>query len=124
SAFGKAKAIYAPSSNVEGRASVLSQRGLLYIGARKLTEARADLQQALDLANASGNDAQKVGTLLQLSRLSFTEGSLDKAESYANDAINFAQQHGLNDLISLGLYNLGYAFYISGNYAEAEKYYK
>ncbi|HKC65978.1 MAG TPA: tetratricopeptide repeat protein, partial [Pyrinomonadaceae bacterium] len=124
SAFDKAKAIYDPSSNVEGRASVLYERGLLYIGARKLAEARADLQQALDLANASGNDAQKIGTLLQLSRLSFTEGALDKAESYANDAILFAQQHGLDDLISFGLYNLGYAFYISGNYAEAEKYYR
>jgi serine/threonine protein kinase len=123
-AFDKAKAIYDPSGNIEGQVSVLYERANALINARKLDEAHDSLQQALDLANASGNDAQKINTLLLLSRLSYTEGSLDKAQAYANDAINFAQQRGLDDLIALGLNNLAYTLFVSGNYPEAEKTYK
>ncbi|HYJ45804.1 MAG TPA: tetratricopeptide repeat protein, partial [Pyrinomonadaceae bacterium] len=122
-AFDKAKAVYDPSTNIEGQASVLYERGYLLINARKLDEARDQLQQALDLATASGHDAQKIGALLQLSRLSYTEGSLGKAQSYANEAINYAQQRGLNDLLALGLKNLGYTLFVNGNYDEAEKTY-
>src|SRR5699024_1374521 len=123
-AFDKARAIYEPASNFEGQASVFYERGSFFISARKLDEARDNLQQALELANASGNDSQKISTLLMLSRLSYTEGSLDKAQAYANDAISFAQQRGLDDLIALGLNNLAYTLFVSGNYAEAEKTYK
>lgn len=123
-AFDKSKAIYEPSSNIEGQASVYYERGSAFLNARKLEEAREDLQQALIQANASGNDFQRISTQLQLSRLSYTEGDIAKAQSYANDAINFAQQRGLDDLIALGLNNLGYTFFASSEYEQAEKYYK
>lgn len=123
-AFNKAIATYELSGNIEGEASALYERGYVYIYARRLEEARADLQQALNLASASGNDFQRISVLLQLSRLSYTEGAMAKAQSYANDAIEFAQQHGLDDLIALGLNNLGYTFFINSQYAEAEKSYK
>jgi serine/threonine protein kinase/tetratricopeptide (TPR) repeat protein len=123
-AFGKSQAIYESSSNIEGQASVFYERGSAFLDARKLEEARADLQKALSLANLSDNDFQRISTQLQLSRLSYTEGDIVKAQSYANDAINFAQQHGLDDLIALGLNNLGYSFFVSSEYEQAEKYYK
>jgi serine/threonine protein kinase/Flp pilus assembly protein TadD len=122
-AFQKAIDIYKASGNVEGEASVLYERGGLFISARKLEEANADLPQALELANASGNDYQKISTRLQLSRLSYTEGSMEKAQAHANEAIAFAQQHGLDDLIALGLNNLGYTYFVGGQYAQAERYY-
>jgi serine/threonine protein kinase/tetratricopeptide (TPR) repeat protein len=123
-AFDKSKMIYDASSNIEGEASVFYERGSAFLNARKLEEAREDLQQALNQANASGNDFQRISTQLQLSRLSYTEGDITKAQSYANDAISFAQQHGLDDLIALGLNNLGYSFFVSSEYEQAEKYYK
>jgi serine/threonine protein kinase/tetratricopeptide (TPR) repeat protein len=123
-AFGKSKAIYDASSSIEGQASVFYERGSAFLNARKLEEAGEDLQQALNLANASGNDFLRISTQLQLSRLSYTQGDIAKAQSYANDAINFAQQRGLDDLIALGLNNLGYSFFVSSEYEQAEKYYK
>ena len=122
--FQKAEATYKPAGDVEGQASVLYERSHLYISAGKLEEARTELQQALDLASASGNDYQKISTLLELSRLAYTAGDTQKAQAYANDAINFAQQKGLDELIAFGLKNLGYTFSISGKYQEAEKTYQ
>ena len=123
-ALQKAEDIYKASGNVEGQASVLFERSVLFINGRRMEEARAGLQQALALAQTSGNDYQKISTLLELSRLSYTEGDTTKAREYANDAIAFAQQRGLEDLMALGLNNLGYTFFLSSNYAEAEKNYK
>ncbi|HEX8846192.1 MAG TPA: tetratricopeptide repeat protein [Pyrinomonadaceae bacterium] len=123
-AFQKAEAVYVPSGNVEGQASVRYERGQVLINAGKLEEAGVELQQALSLAGASGNDAQRIGVLLQLSRLAYMQGANSKAQDYANDAINFAQQRGLDSLIALGFNNLGYAFFVSSNYEEAEKNYK
>jgi tetratricopeptide (TPR) repeat protein/predicted Ser/Thr protein kinase len=120
-AFQKAEEIYVPSGNVEGQASVHYERGVVLISAGKLDETGAELQQALSLASASGNDSQKISALLQLSRLSFKQGVTAKALEYANSAIDFAQAKGLNDLIAFGLKNLGYTYFLSGNYPEAEK---
>ncbi|HEX8708207.1 MAG TPA: tetratricopeptide repeat protein [Pyrinomonadaceae bacterium] len=123
-AFEKAEAIYGPSSYQEGEANVLYERGYLFINTRQFEDARRDLQRALDMASASGNESRQISALLQLSRLAHTEGATDKAQQYASAAINFAQQRGLNDLIALGLNNLGYALFVNGDYAEAEKNYK
>jgi serine/threonine protein kinase/Tfp pilus assembly protein PilF len=123
-ALQKAEDIYKASASIEGQSSVLFERAHLFINERKLDEARDALEQALLLANTSGNDYQKISTLLELSRLAYTAGETLKAQQYANDAINFAQQRGLEDLIAFGLKNLGYTFFLSGNYAEAEKHYK
>ncbi len=123
-AFQEAEAIYGPLGNLEGQASVFYERGYLLIDVGKLEEARIELQQALEKATASENDFQKISTLLQLSRLAYTEGDTEKAQEYANKAINFAQERGLDSLIAFGLKNLGYTFFLSGKYAEAEKNYQ
>jgi serine/threonine protein kinase/Flp pilus assembly protein TadD len=123
-AFLKAEAIYQPSGNSEGVASVLYERGHAYINAGKLEEARSELQQALELASASDNYSLRISALLELSRLAYTRGETPKAQEYANEAIDFAQQRGLDNLIAFGLKNLGYTFFLSGKYAEAEKTYQ
>lgn len=123
-AFQKAEAIYKPLGNLEGQASVSYERGYLLIDAGRLDEARIELQQALEKATASENDFQRISAQLQLSRLAYTEGDTQKAQEIANEAINFAQQGGLDSLIAFGLKNLGYTFFLSGKYAEAEKTYQ
>ncbi len=121
--FQKAEAIYKPLGNLEGQASVFYERGYLLIDAGKLEDARIELQQALEKASASENDFQRISTLLQLSRLAYTEGDTPKALENANNAINFAQPRGLDSLIAFGLKNLGYTFFLSNKYEEAEKTY-
>lgn len=123
-AFDKAQVLYEALSNIEGQANVCYERGQLLISTGKLADAAAQLQRAFELADASGNAAQKINALLQLSRLAYIQGTPSKAEQYATDAINFAQQRGLDDLLALGLDTLGYAFFVKGDYVEAEKNYK
>jgi tetratricopeptide (TPR) repeat protein len=61
---------------------------------------------------------------LDLSGLSFSKGDTAEAKDYANQAIELAQRHQLESLVSLAQWNLGNSFYGQGNYAEAEKYFK
>ncbi|HKR01499.1 MAG TPA: tetratricopeptide repeat protein [Pyrinomonadaceae bacterium] len=122
-AFQKAEAIYKPSENTEGQANVNYERARVLIVAGRLDEARAELQQALELASVSGNDAQKIGVLLLFSHLSHVAGDPAEAQRYANDAINFAELRGLNDLIALGFNNLGYTFFVNNQYEDAERTY-
>jgi serine/threonine protein kinase/Flp pilus assembly protein TadD len=120
----KAEDLYKASDNVEGQASVLFERSHLLIDGRKFDEARAGLQQALELSNVSGNDYQRISAMLEQSRLSYTEGDTAKAQQYANDAIAFAQQRGVESLVAFGFKNLGYTFFLNSEYAEAEKNYR
>jgi serine/threonine protein kinase/Flp pilus assembly protein TadD len=122
-AFQKAEAIYRPLGNLEGQASVFYERGYFLIDVGKLKDARIELQQALEKASASENDFQRISTLLQMSRLALTEGDTAKALEIANEATDFAQKRGLDSLIAFGLKNLGYTFFLSGKYEEAEKNY-
>lgn len=122
-ALDKAQKIYQDLSNVEGQASVAYERGKLLLSAAKLPDAAAQLQSANNLATAGGNESQKINTLLQQSRLAYSQNAPDQAQNYASQAITFAQSRGLDDLLALGLNELGYAFFVSGNYGEAEKNY-
>jgi tetratricopeptide (TPR) repeat protein len=121
--FDRAQALYDAQGLVEGQANVFYERGQLSISTGKLADAAAQLQRAYDLASANGNESQKINAMLQLSRLAYIQGSPDKAQQYATDAITFAQQRGQDDLLARGLNGLGYALFVSGKYAEAEKNY-
>ncbi|MDX6695849.1 MAG: eukaryotic-like serine/threonine-protein kinase [Blastocatellia bacterium] len=121
--FDKAQALYDTQGLVEGQANVFYERGQLFISTGKLADAAAQLQRAYELSSASGNESQKINVLLQMSRLSYIQGAPEKAQQYATDAIEFAQQHNQDDLLARGLNGLGYALFVSGKYAEAEKNY-
>jgi eukaryotic-like serine/threonine-protein kinase len=122
--FDRALELFSASSNVEGETEVFRQRGLLLKASGRFAEAREQFRRELDRAKALGNESQQVTALLDLSGLSWSEGSTVQAKDYANQAVQLAQQHQLDSLVAQAWLNLGDSYYAQGNYAEAEKYFK
>jgi tetratricopeptide (TPR) repeat protein/predicted Ser/Thr protein kinase len=124
SAYDKAESIYEETGVTEGRAELLVRRGALLRNMSKVSEAREQLNHALDLSRANGYEMQQVNALLQLSLVASSENDLKGAQSYATDAVALAQSKGMDRLAAMALVNLGVAFYTHGDYAEAEKYFR
>jgi serine/threonine protein kinase/tetratricopeptide (TPR) repeat protein len=122
--FDKADMIYQASGNYEGQAEVAFQRGFLFDQVGKVAEARQHLQRALELANTTNNEYQRVKTLLKLGDVALAENNMEGARQYILNAIDLAQAKGIDNLTKRGLVDLGNTFLVSGDYAEAEKYYK
>jgi tetratricopeptide (TPR) repeat protein len=74
------------------------------------------------MAKTTGNESQRINTLLQLSTVASNENDAVGAQSYAREAVELAQRDGMENLVALGLVDLGNTFFLQGNYAEAEKY--
>lgn len=123
-ALDKAEELYQAMGNVEGRAEVFFQRGVLSIGLSKMAEARDELQQALDMARATGNQPQQIKTMLQLVYVFQNENDPSQAEKFATDAVSLAQSNGMENLTARGLVDLGTVFFVRGNFSEAEKYFQ
>jgi serine/threonine protein kinase len=123
-AFDKAESLYKIVGNAEGLAAVYHRRGILFRASRKLPEARTQFERALEIARTSGNEAQQINTLLELSYQSSQEGNTSQIEDYARQALDLARQRGLENLAALGLLNLGNAPMLTSNYKAAEDYFK
>jgi serine/threonine protein kinase/cytochrome c-type biogenesis protein CcmH/NrfG len=122
--FDKAESIYQRMSNLEGVAEVFYERGALLNNLDKLAEARAQLDKALELATLTDNNKyQRVKILLQLSRLAWSEANSEKAKQYATEAIKLAEASDIRNLETMGLIDLGAAYFSRGEYGEAEKYF-
>ena len=122
--FDKAEKLYKAESNNEGVNEVLRQRGILLRDGGKYDEARAQFQQSLDAARTTGNEAQQITALTELSYLSSTQGLNADAEEKAQQAVRFAEERHLENLAAGGLLELGNSFSSRGDYASAEKYFK
>jgi tetratricopeptide (TPR) repeat protein len=120
-AINKAEALFQTASNVEGRTEVLYLRAILLRDAAKLTDAQSLLEQALTMARDNNNDTQQIYILLQLGRVFYSQGELDRAAGLAQQAMDFAQQHGLENLAARALNERGWAYAGSGEYVMAEK---
>lgn len=124
SAFDRAQTLYEGMGHVEGRSYVFYERGKLFINTGRMADAEAQLMRAIELANANDNFPLKINALLQLSRLAYSQGAPEQARKYAEEAVSFASERRLDDLVALGLNGLGYALFVSGSdYVEAEKNY-
>jgi tetratricopeptide (TPR) repeat protein/predicted Ser/Thr protein kinase len=119
-AFDKAEAIYQAEGNFEGQGEVSFQRGFLFDKLGKATEARQQLQHALDLARTTGNDYLNAKTLFKLGDI---EPTTEGARKYMNAALASAQEKGIDNLVKRGLADIGNTYLRDGNYAEAEKYF-
>ena len=120
--FKQAESIYQALGNLEGRGEVVFQRGTLFNKRNKLPEAKAELEQALTLANANDNKSQTIKTLLQLCSVAFDAGETEHSTEYAKQAVELAQKNGMENLSTRGLVDLGNSFLVRGKQAEAEKY--
>lgn len=121
--FDRALELFTAMANIEGKAEVYQQRGILLRRSGKYGEAAVQFQRELDSAITLGNYSQQVTALLDLSGLAFSEGDTAKAKDYANKAIQLARDHQLESLVSVASWNLGNSFLAQGNYPEAEKYF-
>jgi serine/threonine protein kinase/Tfp pilus assembly protein PilF len=121
-AFDTAEKIYKEFVNNEGQTEVLYRRGYLLRTIGKLDEARAQLEQALQMAKAGGNVAQRINTLLQLSAVATNKNDAAGAQRYAREAVELAQQNDMGNLVALGNVDLGVTFLAKNKYAEAEQY--
>jgi serine/threonine protein kinase/Tfp pilus assembly protein PilF len=122
--FDKADAIYQSMGNIEGRAEVSFQRGVLLVKLGKIADARQSLEQALGLARAVNNQPQIIKTMLQLATISQSVGEMAQAQKLAGDAVGLAQANNMEDLTARGLIDLGNGLLLRSEYAEAETYYK
>ncbi|MDX6290129.1 MAG: eukaryotic-like serine/threonine-protein kinase [Blastocatellia bacterium] len=124
-AFDKAETIYQALGNVEGRAEVALQRGVLLNDiAGKISEARAQLEQARDMARIVSNQYQQIKILFQLSSVSVKEGKADEAQQDAHEAVELAQANQMESLIARGSIELGNVHLGRGDYTDAEKYFQ
>jgi serine/threonine protein kinase/Tfp pilus assembly protein PilF len=123
-AFKEAEKLYQAMSNDEGRVEVLYQRGALLARTGKLPEARAQLEQVLEILKNFDNKYQLVRTQLQLSLVSRDEGNIDRAKELAAEAIRLAQTSNLKNIATNGLIDLGLALMNRGDFDEAGKYFR
>ena len=122
--FERAEKIYAARGDVEGQAEVFHQRGFLYDSSGRVADARHEFQRALELAEASGNQFQRINALLGLSAVAFEENNVARSQEYLREALDTAQANGMDNLSAQGLVELGSLYFGRSDYAEAEKYYK
>jgi serine/threonine protein kinase/lipopolysaccharide biosynthesis regulator YciM len=122
--FDRAESIYQRMSNLEGVAEVLYERGALLNNLDRVAEARAQLDKALELATLTDNNKyQRVKILLQLSSLAWGEANSERAKQYATEAIKLAEASDVHNLETMGLIDLGAAYFSRGEYGDAEKYF-
>ena len=122
-AFKTAEKLYQTMSNDEGRVEVLYQRGALLARTGKLPEARAQLEQVLEILKNVDNKYQLVRTQLQLSLVARDEGNIDRAKELAAEAIRVAQSANIKNIATQGLIDLGLALMSRGDFDESGKYF-
>ena len=123
-AFKTAEKLYQTMSNDEGRVEVLYQRGALLARTGKLPEARAQLEQVLEILKNVDNKYQLVRTQLQLSLVARDEGNIDRAKELAAEAIRVAQSANIKNIATQGLIDLGLALMSRGDFDESGKYFR
>ncbi len=122
-AFAKAEQIYRGLSNLEGVSEVLYQRAVLANRLGKSNDARASLEQALELSRHIGSLPQQIVALLQVSATDCRANDFPQAQADATRAIDLARANGLESLTARGLVDLGNAYFLKGDAEEARKYF-
>lgn len=123
-AFGQAEKIYRAMTNQEGLAELFYQRGALLAKAGKISEAKAQLETALETLKSGDNKYQLVKTQLQLSSVYHIQGNTEHAKELATNAIALAQAGNIRSLATNGLIDLGYTLLNRGEFAESRTYFK
>jgi serine/threonine protein kinase/Flp pilus assembly protein TadD len=122
-AFRRAEALYTDLSHPEGVTEVLYQRGFSLKMLGQLSEARAQLEKALEVTKVTSNQYQRIRALLVLSSVSATEGDPALAERQANQALELARAGGMENQATEGLIWLGNVLLRRGEHDVAEKHF-
>jgi serine/threonine protein kinase/tetratricopeptide (TPR) repeat protein len=121
-AFDKAEENYQSLGNVEGRAEVALQRGVVlndYVG--KPDDARTQLEQARDMAKVVNAPYQQIRILFQLSSVALKQNKSGEAKQFATQALELAQANQMETMIARGYIELGYVDFLTADYASAER---
>ena len=120
-AFDKAEESYQSLGNVEGRAEVALQRGVvLNDSVGKPDDARAQLEQARDMAKVVNAPYQQIRILFQLSSVALKQNKGGEAKQFATQALELAQANQMETMIARGYIELGYVDFLTTDYASAE----
>src|SRR3989440_2096794 len=120
-AFDKAEESYQSLGNVEGRAEVALQRGVvLNDSVGKPDDARTQLEQARDMARVVNAPYQQIRILFQLSSVALKQNKGGEAKQFATQALELAQANRMETMIARGYIELGYVDFLTGDYASAE----
>lgn len=120
-AFKKAKSLYEAESNLEGRAEVAYQRGYAANVRGDSPQARSYLDASLQIARQIPNIQLEVRALTQMSNVEDNSDNDDKALLYANQAIQLAQENGIEYWSTDGLNRMGAAYSGKEDFADAER---
>jgi len=123
-AFKEAEKLYQVGSNDEGRMEVFYQRGAMLARTGKPSEAKAQLENVLEILKRGDNNYQLVRTQLQLSLVARDEGNLDRAKALATEAIQTAQTGNIKNIATDGLIDVGLALIHRGDFDDAGKYFR
>jgi eukaryotic-like serine/threonine-protein kinase len=118
-AFDRAEHFYRSNSNLEGQAETLLRRGS-YLNALRRAEARPVLEQAEALATTLKSPSHQTRVRLQLATVTAAEGHFDEAARIAGEAVERAQDAGLDIVAAEGLNDLATTLMLAGRSAEAE----
>ena len=123
--FDQADSLYQSSSNYEGQAEVLFQRGLIDSTVpKRFPDARAALLKAVQLAHAISTEHQEIAATLQLGVVTYLEGDAAGAERIASETLEKARRAGFPNLAARGLTDLGNARIGQKDYDGGESRYR
>ena len=123
-AFTKAEALYKGLKDQEGVIEVSYQRGFFLLDAGKLSDARMQLQDSVQMAQSAGNQYQLIRAMQALSSVLELEGKLAQAEQQATEAIRLALSNDIENQAVSGDIRLGDALLYRGDYDKAERHYQ
>ena len=120
-ALKQANDLFGISNEIEGMTEVFFQRGTLLQQQGKIADAEAQFTKALERSTSLENNDQRIRTLQQLSNTFILAGDAAKAQQYSEQAMALAQSNRMENRTTLGLIEIGKAYLIRGNFAEADK---
>jgi tetratricopeptide (TPR) repeat protein len=109
------------SNEVEGMTEVFFQRGNLLQQQGKIADAEVAFGKALERSTSLENNDQRIRTLQQLSNTFILAGDAAKAQQYSEQAMILARSNRMENRTTLGMIEIGKAYLILGNFAEADK---
>jgi serine/threonine protein kinase len=122
-AFDRAYKLLDTNSEIEGLAEIALQRAVILTQQGKVSNAREQLNKALEKSIALENQDKHIRVLLNLSNNAITSGELPAAKNYSAEALKLALGNKMENLAIQGLIDVGNKCFLETDYPAAEKYF-